>query len=91
VVTNGRLAGILDGGGFGPADPALDLVADWYLLDTERRAILRETLGSDDVEWQRGRAWAFAQAMGLRWYYRHSNPGMSRLGGSTIARVLLGP
>jgi aminoglycoside phosphotransferase (APT) family kinase protein len=91
LMANGRLAGILDGGGFGPADPALDLVAGWHLLDTERRAILREALGSDDVEWQRGRAWAFAQAMGLRWYYRHSNPGMSRLGGSTIARVLLGP
>jgi aminoglycoside phosphotransferase (APT) family kinase protein len=27
LMDNGRLAGILDGGGFGPADPGLDLVA----------------------------------------------------------------
>lgn len=88
LVDDGRLVGILDGGGFGPADPALDLVAAWHLLDAERRAILRRALGSDDVEWQRGRAWAFAQALGLVWYYRNSNPGMSRLGRSTLARVL---
>jgi aminoglycoside phosphotransferase (APT) family kinase protein len=91
LVAGGRLVGVLDGGGFGPADPALDLVAGWHLLDTERRALLREALGSSDIEWQRGRAWAFAQAMGLPRYYRQSNPGMSRLGQSTMARVLLGP
>jgi aminoglycoside phosphotransferase (APT) family kinase protein len=91
LVADGRLVGVLDGGGFGPADPALDLVSGWHLLDTDRRALLRETLGSDDVEWQRGRAWAFAQAMGLAWYYRHTNPGMSRLGLSTLGRVLPGP
>ncbi|MGY4857238.1 aminoglycoside phosphotransferase family protein [Cryobacterium sp. AP23] len=88
LVEDGRLVGILDGGGFGPADPALDLVAAWHLLDADRRNILREALGSDDIEWQRGRGWAFAQAMGLAWYYRHSNPGASRLGQSTLARLM---
>ncbi|MGN9809948.1 phosphotransferase [Micromonospora sp. BQ11] len=33
LVEDGRLVGVLDGGGFGPADPALDLVAAWHLLD----------------------------------------------------------
>jgi hypothetical protein len=65
-----------------------DLVAGWHLLDRDRRAVLRAEIGSDELEWQRGRAWAFAQAMGLGWYYRDSNPGMSRLGLSTLARVL---
>ena len=88
LVDSGRLVGVLDGGGFGPADPALDLVAAWHLLDTDRRLILRDALGSDDLEWQRGKAWAFAQAMGLPWYYRDTNPGMSRLGQSTLARLL---
>ena len=88
LMEDGRLVGILDGGGFGPADPALDLVAAWHLLDADRRLIVRESLGSDEVEWQRGRGWAFAQAMGLVWYYRHSNPGMSRLGQSTLARLM---
>ena len=41
------------------------------------RQVLRADLGCDDLEWERGRAWAFEQAMGLVWYYRDSNPAMS--------------
>ncbi|MFD1718664.1 aminoglycoside phosphotransferase family protein [Georgenia deserti] len=88
LVENGRLAGLLDGGDFGPADPALDLVSAWHLLDRPRRAQLRRLLGSDDVEWARGAAWAFAQAMGLVWYYLESNPVMARVGRRTLSRVL---
>ncbi|MBP2456948.1 aminoglycoside phosphotransferase (APT) family kinase protein [Clavibacter michiganensis] len=91
LVDGGRLAGVLDGGGFQPADPALDLVAAWHLLDGPARAVLRAELGSDDVEWQRGAAWAFEQAMGLAWYYRGSLPSMSALGRSTLARLLADP
>jgi aminoglycoside phosphotransferase (APT) family kinase protein len=87
LVRDGRLAGVLDGGAFGPADPALDLVAAWHLLDDAPRAELRRLLGCGDVEWERGRAWAFAQAMGLVWYYVESNPVMSELGRSTLARL----
>jgi aminoglycoside phosphotransferase (APT) family kinase protein len=88
LVREGRLAGVLDGGGFGPADPALELVCAWHLLDLERRAVLRATLDVDDVEWKRGAAWAFQQAMGLVWYYRESNPVMRDLGRSTLGRIL---
>jgi aminoglycoside phosphotransferase (APT) family kinase protein len=91
LVDHGRLTGVLDGGGFGPADPALDLVAAWHLLDARARIRLRDALGSDDVEWSRGAAWAFEQAMGLVWYYRESNPGMSALGRSTLARIMRDP
>ncbi|MHC6175919.1 aminoglycoside phosphotransferase family protein [Glutamicibacter sp. X7] len=88
VVENDRLVGVLDGGGFSPADPALDLVCAWHLLDAERRSLLRQSLICDDLEWRRGAAWAFEQAMGLVWYYRKSNPTMSRLGRSTLTRIL---
>lgn len=91
LVQGAALAGVLDGGRFGPADPALDLVAAWHLFDRERREILREHLGSDAVEWQRGAAWAFQQAMGLVWYYARSNPTMSALGRSTLDRLLADP
>lgn len=92
LLTQGeRLAGVLDAGRFGPADPALDLVAAWHLLDRDRREILRHALGSDDVEWRRGAAWAFEQAMGLVWYYAESIPQMSALGRSTLARLLDDP
>ncbi|MFR9778518.1 aminoglycoside phosphotransferase family protein [Micromonospora sp. MS34] len=88
LVSDGRLAGILDVGGLGPADPALDLVSAWHLLDAGPRQVLRGDLGCDDLEWQRGKAWAFQQAMGLVWYYAESNPAMSRLGRRTLARIM---
>jgi aminoglycoside phosphotransferase (APT) family kinase protein len=88
LVSNGRLAGIIDVGGFGPADPALDLVSAWHLLDAGPRQALRDELGSDDLEWERGRAWAFQQAMGVVWYYVDSNPPMSRMGQRTLERIM---
>lgn len=91
LVAGDALVGVLDAGGWGPADPALDLVAGWHLLDADARAVFRARVGSDDVEWLRGAAWAFEQALGLVWYYRTSNPGMHALGRSTIARLLAAP
>lgn len=80
LVSGGRLAGILDTGGLGPADPALDLVGAWHLLQAGPRQVLREDLGCGDLEWERGKAWAFQQAMGVVWYYAESNRAMSRMG-----------
>lgn len=37
LVADARLVGVLDTGGFGPADPALDLVAAWHLLGDDAR------------------------------------------------------
>lgn len=90
IVSAGRLAGILDTGDAGPADPALDLVAAWHLLEDGPRQALRDDLRCDDLEWERGRAWAFEQAMGLVWYYQDSNPAMSRLGLRTLDRLQAG-
>ncbi len=88
LVSAGRIAGVLDVGGFGPADPSLDLVSAWHLLEAGPRQILRDRLGSDDLEWERGKAWAFVQAMGLVWYYVKSNPVMSRTGQRSLERIL---
>ncbi|MFE5668630.1 phosphotransferase [Streptomyces niveus] len=83
-----RLGGVLDTGGFAPADPALDLVGGWHLLERGPREVLRRELGCDDLEWERGKAWAFVQAMGTVWYYVESNPTMSTMGRRTLDRVL---
>lgn len=83
-----RLAGVLDVGGLGPADPALDLVTGWHLLASGPRRVFRDALGSDDAEWARGQAWAFEQAMGLVWYYLDTNPAMAELGRRTLDRIL---
>jgi len=88
LVSDGRLAGVIDVGGFGPADPALDLVGAWHLLDDGPRQALRDRLECDDQEWRRGRAWAFAQAIGLVWYYVDSNPIMSEIGRRTLDRLV---
>ena len=88
LVSRGRLAGILDVGGLGPADPALDLVGAWHLLETGPRQLLRNDLDCDDLQWERGKAWAFEQAMGAVWYYAESNPTMSRMGRRTLDRII---
>ena len=88
LVAEGRLTGILDVGGLGPADPALDLVAAWHLLDTRRRQLLRDDLGCEDLEWERGKAWAFQQAIGAIWYYIDTNPPMHRMSRRTIERII---
>jgi aminoglycoside phosphotransferase (APT) family kinase protein len=88
LVHNGRLVGVLDGGGFGPADPALDLVAGWHLLDAAQRATLRAAIGCGPTQWRRSAGWALLQSMGLVWYYPKTNPMMAALGRSTIDRLL---
>jgi aminoglycoside phosphotransferase (APT) family kinase protein len=88
LVRDGRLAGVIDVGGLGPADPALDLVGGWHLLEAGPRQVLRDDLNCDDLEWERGKAWAFEQAMGAAWYYAESNPAMSLMGQRTLRHIL---
>lgn len=88
LVAGGRLTGVLDAGGFGPADRSLDLVAAWHLFDHPARVRLREAVGASEAEWLRGAAWALQQAMGLVWYYETTNPPMAELGRSTVTRLL---
>lgn len=88
LVSDGRLTGVIDVGGLGPADPALDLVCAWHLLDAGPRQVLRDDISCGDIEWERGKAWAFEQAMGAVWYYVESNPAMSLMGRRTLHRIM---
>ena len=91
LVADGRLVGVLDPSMFGAADPALDLIVAWHLFDRGLREELRsrlEPLGVSDLDWERGKAWAFEQSIGLVWYYETTNPTMSRLGRKTLERVI---
>jgi aminoglycoside phosphotransferase (APT) family kinase protein len=87
LVSGGRLAGVLDVGQLEPADPALDVIAAWHLLETGPRRVFRDDLACDDLQWERGKAWAFQQALGLVWYYEKTNPALSRLGRRTLERI----
>jgi aminoglycoside phosphotransferase (APT) family kinase protein len=88
LVARSRIVGVLDVGGLGPADPALDLVSVWHLLEAPFRAQVRRRLGCDDAEWLRGRAWAFQQAIGAVWYYVDSSPTMSAGCRRTLQRII---
>jgi aminoglycoside phosphotransferase (APT) family kinase protein len=88
LVDGGRLVGVLDGGGFCPADPSLDVIAGWHLLEGGPRAVFREELRCDDLEWERSKAWAFVQALGAGWYYADSNPAMFAMGRRTLHRII---
>lgn len=87
LVTGDRLVGVLDTGGFGAADSALDLIVGLHLLAAPARALFRERVGVEELEWRRAQAWAFEQAIGLVWYYRETLPEMSALGRSTLRRI----
>jgi aminoglycoside phosphotransferase (APT) family kinase protein len=88
LVRDGRLAGVIDVGGLKAADPSLDLVGAWHLLEAGPRQTLRDDLDCDDLAWERGKAWAFEQAMGAAWYYLDSNPAMTLMGQRTLQRIL---
>ena len=88
LVSRGRLVGVIDVGGLGLTDPALDLVGAWHLLEKTPRQSFRNELDCDDLEWQRGMAWAFEQAMGAVWYYVDSNPAMHLMGVRTLQRIM---
>lgn len=88
VDEDGHLVGVLDTGGFQPTDPALDLVSVWHLFADDARQRVRAALGCSDLQWERGKAWAFQQAAGLPWYYRDTNPAMAEMGAITLRRLL---
>jgi len=88
LVDRGRLVGVLDTGGVAAADPALDLVSAWHLLEAGPRQTLRDALSPSETQWRRGMAWALQQGVGLVWYYAVTNPVMSSWGQRTLARLL---
>jgi hypothetical protein len=59
----------------------------WHLLEEGPRETLRAAWGCSDVQWQRGMAWAFQQAVGLVWHYVDSNPVMSHWGRRTLDHI----
>jgi aminoglycoside phosphotransferase (APT) family kinase protein len=73
LVRAGRLAGVLDWGGAGAGDPALDVMVAWKLVAREERDRFRALLGVDDATWLRAQGWATAQALIALGYYTLEN------------------
>ncbi|NUR25221.1 MAG: aminoglycoside phosphotransferase family protein, partial [Catenulispora sp.] len=57
LVDGGRLTAVIDFGGLGRGDPAIELLPCWDLFDARSRAVYAEALGFDDATWVRGWGW----------------------------------
>jgi aminoglycoside phosphotransferase (APT) family kinase protein len=88
LVADGRLTGVIDFGCTGLADPAVDLIAAWYLLTAGARETFRTAVAADDATWTRGRGWALSIALMELAHYRDANPVMARIAAHVIDEIL---
>jgi len=89
LVRGGRLTGVLDWGGAGAADPAVDLMVAWKLLAPADRPAFRERLRADDALWLRAEGWVLSQALiALGYYTPQSNPELHAEAKRWLAEVL---
>ncbi|WP_329567169.1 aminoglycoside phosphotransferase family protein [Kitasatospora sp. NBC_01266] len=85
LLADGRLSAVIDFGCAGLGDPAVDLIAAWYLLPAEARTLFRTRAGADDATWLRAQGWTLSIALDELWYYLHTSPAKAEL-----ARVVIG-
>ncbi|MGX1852307.1 aminoglycoside phosphotransferase family protein [Streptomyces sp. NPDC055299] len=89
LLDRGRLSAVIDFGCFGLGDPAVDVIAAWYLLPADARGVFRTALRADDATWTRGRGWALSIALMELRYYRVTHPAMAGIARQVIREVLL--
>jgi aminoglycoside phosphotransferase (APT) family kinase protein len=86
---DGRLVAVLDWGGAGVGDPAIDAMAAWKLVARAERARFRALLDVDDATWLRAQGWALSQALiALAYYTPESNPAIHAEATRWLAEVL---
>jgi aminoglycoside phosphotransferase (APT) family kinase protein len=83
-----RLHAVIDFGGLGVGDPAVDLIVAWNFLSGQSRKVLRAALSVDDATWVRGRGWALSVGLIALPYYLNTSPSMVAYARHTIAEVL---
>lgn len=88
VVAGGRIAAVIDFGGTGAGDPALDLIAAWATFGPRGRAAYAERLQPTEEDWERARGYALHQAALIIPYYRITNPDFVVLAARTIEQLL---
>lgn len=88
LLVNERLSAVIDFGGVGVGDPAVDLPIAWNLLPATMRPIFRDGLQVDDAIWVRGRGWALSIALIQLPYYQTTNPPLAASARHVIRQVL---
>ena len=89
LVRDGRFAAVLDWGGMGSADPAVDVMVAWKLVAREERERFRLLAAVADTTWLRAQGWALSQALiALGYYTLETNPILVREAERWLAEVL---
>jgi aminoglycoside phosphotransferase (APT) family kinase protein len=85
---HGRLTAVIDFGGAGTGDPAVDLLPAWSIFTAQTRPLFRAEADVDDATWARGRGWALALGIGAAQFYRTTNPVLAASGRRCVTEVL---
>lgn len=88
LVVDGRLAAVLDWGGLGAGDPALDLIPAWAVLDPAGAMAFSEDLEVDEASWLRARGFSLEQAIGGVIYYTPRRHPLGEVMQRTLDRLL---
>ncbi|MFF4759413.1 aminoglycoside phosphotransferase family protein [Streptomyces sp. NPDC001292] len=89
LLARNRLCAVIDFGCLGLGDPAVDLLAAWYVVPDTARPLFRAALMVDDAAWARGRGWALSVALMELSSYRGTNPFMAHVARHVITEILL--
>lgn len=85
----GILRAVIDFGGTGYGDPALDVIPAWTILtDKEARKLFKELLSVDENTYLRARGLALHQAALIIPYYKESNPAFTQMAIETMKEIL---
>jgi aminoglycoside phosphotransferase (APT) family kinase protein len=88
LLEDGHLTAVIDWGGSGMGDPAVDLMVAWNTLSASGRKVFREALDVNDDTWARGRGWALWTGLGGIPYYRETFPEFAANARRTVQEVL---
>jgi aminoglycoside phosphotransferase (APT) family kinase protein len=88
LARHGRLTAVIDFGGLGVGDPAIDMLPAWSWLTPQTRGLFRAEVKADDATWARGRGWGLGLGLGAVHYYRVTNPVLANIGARAIAQAI---
>lgn len=87
LVVDGSISAVIDFGGVGVGDSAIDLIPAWTMFGRDGRRVFRDSLRVDDAGWARARGLALHQALLIMPYYRETNPEFVAMAKQTIEEV----
>ena len=93
LVSEGRIAAIIDWGDMSAGDRACDLAAVWLLLPDlgAREAAMSQSAAVSACTWDRARGWALLIAVILLEAGQSDDARMATIGVRTLERLLTGP